>query len=139
MKAAAGQAIPQGGLCDRRFDGFELVGVLGDLDGSDLKPVGCVGGRPCQICSRGFSLQPTVIAGSLALVGAVIAYKAVTRQINAAADQQKKNRDAEWARLRRAEVQRRGRAGKRHSPTEGRRPKMGAIVLMLGADEFGRT
>jgi hypothetical protein len=43
MKAAAGQAIPQGGLCDRRGDGVELVGVLGDLDGSDLKPVGCEG------------------------------------------------------------------------------------------------
>jgi hypothetical protein len=62
-------------------------------------------------------LQPlaTVIAGTLAIAAAAIAYRAATRQIKsnadnvnkqivaAAADQQK-NRDAEWDRLRRQEV-----------------------------------
>jgi hypothetical protein len=62
-------------------------------------------------------LQPlaTLIAGAFVLAAAVIAYRAVTRQIaanaqavqdqiDAAAAQQQKNRDAEWARLRRQEV-----------------------------------
>lgn len=51
-------------------------------------------------------LQPiaTVVAGLLALTGALIAFKAVTRQIEAAAEQHTKNRDAEWARLRRSEL-----------------------------------
>jgi hypothetical protein len=57
----------------------------------------------------------TVAAALLALGGAITAYRAVKRQIDAnaknvqdqidaAADQQRKNRDAEWARMRRDEV-----------------------------------
>ncbi len=62
-------------------------------------------------------LQPlaTVITGLLAVLAAAIAYRAVTRQIkanaenvqkqiDAAAAEQQKNRDADWARLRRQEV-----------------------------------
>jgi hypothetical protein len=46
----------------------------------------------------------TLITGAMAVVAAVIAFCAVNRQINAAAEQQKKNREAEWARLRRGEM-----------------------------------
>jgi hypothetical protein len=62
-------------------------------------------------------LQPlaTVIAGTLAVLAAAIAYRAVTRQIkanaenvqkqiDAAAAEERKNRDADWARMRRQEV-----------------------------------
>jgi hypothetical protein len=62
-------------------------------------------------------LQPlaTVITGLFALIAAIVAYRAVTRQIranaenlqaqiDAAAAQQQKNREAEWAMLRRKEV-----------------------------------
>ena len=62
-------------------------------------------------------LQPvaTVITGLFALMAAIVAYRAVTRQIRANAEnvqaqidataaQQQKNREAEWARLRRQEV-----------------------------------
>jgi hypothetical protein len=62
-------------------------------------------------------LQPlaTVIAGTLAIAAAGIAYRAATRQIKATAEnvnkeiaaaaaEQKKNRDAEWDKLRRQEV-----------------------------------
>ncbi len=62
-------------------------------------------------------LQPlaTVITGLFALMAAIVAYRAVTRQIqanaknvqaqiDAAAAQQQKNREAEWAMLRRKEV-----------------------------------
>jgi flagellar biosynthesis/type III secretory pathway M-ring protein FliF/YscJ len=62
-------------------------------------------------------LQPlaTVITGLFALIAAIFAYRAVTRQIranaenlqaqiDAAAAQQQKNREAEWAMLRRKEV-----------------------------------
>ena len=53
-----------------------------------------------------FWLQPlaTIVAALLAIGGAVIAYRAVKCQIDAAAAQQPKNRDAEWARMRRTEV-----------------------------------
>ena len=62
-------------------------------------------------------LQPlaTVVTGLLALIAAIVAYRAVTRQIqanaenvqaqiDAAAAQQQKNREAEWGMLRHKEV-----------------------------------
>jgi ribosomal silencing factor RsfS len=65
----------------------------------------------------GLWLQPlaTIIAGTLAVLAAAIAYRAVTRQIkanaenvqkqiDAAAAEQQKNRADEWARMRRREV-----------------------------------
>ncbi|MCG7595765.1 hypothetical protein [Mycobacterium sp. PSTR-4-N] len=46
----------------------------------------------------------TLIASGFTLAGAGIAFWAVNRQIKAAAQQQEKNRQAEWARTRRSEM-----------------------------------